>query len=400
MGFTLDINVPAITVFLQGFISFFSPCVLPLLPLYMGYLSGGTGKWKEGKVLRHTICFVLGISATFFVLGLGVSAVGTFLQSNQVLFARIGGSIVVLFGLYQLVAFGTSKFLNTERRLPFHLEKFVMSPWTEFLRGFTFSFAWTPCVGPTLTSVLLMAATVGSRAKGMILIGVYTLGFVVPFLLVGIFTTRVLGFFKKHMSVVQYTVKIGAVLMLIMGFMMITGKMNFISNNLSSKPQDTVENNEDTSSKDDSTINLQPALDFELQDQYGNTHTLADYEGKVIFLNFWATWCGPCKAELPDIQKLYEKYKDSEDVVILGVAAPDYGNEGSIAEITTFLEENELTYPVLMDERQQLFYGYGISAFPTTFMIDADGNVYGYVQGQISYEFMEDIIRQTKEGIE
>ena len=400
MGFTLDINVPAITVFLQGFISFFSLCVLPLLPLYMGYLSGGTGKWKEGKVLRHTICFVLGISATFFVLGLGVSAVGTFLQSNQVLFARIGGSIVVLFGLYQLVAFGTSKFLNTERRLPFHLEKFVMSPWTAFLMGFTFSFAWTPCVGPTLTSVLLMAATVGSRAKGMILIGVYTLGFVVPFLLVGIFTTRVLGFFKKHMSVVQYTVKIGAVLMLIMGFMMITGKMNFISNNLSSKPQDTVENNEDTSSKDDSTINLQPALDFELQDQYGNTHTLADYEGKVIFLNFWATWCGPCKAELPDIQKLYEKYKDSEDVVILGVAAPDYGNEGSIAEITTFLEENELTYPVLMDERQQLFYGYGISAFPTTFMIDADGNVYGYVQGQISYEFMEDIIRQTKEGIE
>ena len=392
MGFHLDIDVPAITVFLQGFISFFSPCVLPLLPLYMGYLSGGTGKWKEGKVLRHTICFVLGISTTFFVFGLGVSALGSFLQENQVLFAKIGGGIVLLFGLYQLGAFGTSRILSTEKRLPFHMEKFVMSPWTAFLMGFTFSFAWTPCVGPTLTSVLLMAATVGSRPKGMVLIGVYSLGFVIPFLLVGIFTTRVLAFFKKHMSVVKYTVKIGGILMVVMGLMMITGKMTFFANQLSSTPQESVEE------PDDSNVKLQPALDFELQDQYGNTHTLSDYEGKVIFMNFWATWCGPCKAELPDIQKLYEKYQDSEEVVILGVAAPDYGNEGSREEIISFLEENELTYPVLMDERQQLFYGYGVNAFPTTFMIDADGNVYGYVQGQIPYEFMEDIIRQTKEG--
>ncbi|MBR4139550.1 MAG: cytochrome C biogenesis protein, partial [Lachnospiraceae bacterium] len=123
MGLTLDLNVPAITVLLQGFISFFSPCVLPLLPLYIGYLSGGTGKWKEGKVLRHTIFFVLGISATFFILGLGVSALGTFFQEKQALFARIGGAIVFLFGIYQLGAFGNSNLLSKERRLPFHMER-------------------------------------------------------------------------------------------------------------------------------------------------------------------------------------------------------------------------------------------------------------------------------------
>ncbi len=401
MGFHLEINVPVITVLLQGFISFFSPCVLPLLPLYIGYLSGGTGKWKEGKVLRHTICFVLGISATFFILGLGVSALGTFFQNNQAWFARIGGIIVFFFGLYQLGVFGNSDVLSKERRLPFHMENMVMSPWTAFLMGFTFSFAWTPCVGPTLTSVLLMAATSGSRAKGMALIGVYTLGFVIPFLLVGIFTTRVLGFFKKHMSVVQYTVKIGGILMVVMGVMMFTGKMNSFTNYLSETPSVESEQEVDDEAPPEAEqeeTELPTALDFELVDQYGNTHTLADYKGKVIFMNFWATWCGPCKAELPDIQILYEKYKDSEEVAVLGIAAPDYGQEGSEEQIKAFLEENNITYPVLMDRSQSLFWGYGINAYPTTFMINEDGNVYGAVRGQITYDIMEDIIRQTKEG--
>jgi len=409
MDFNLDINVPVITVLLQGFISFFSPCVLPLLPLYIGYLSGGTGKWKEGKVLRHTIFFVLGISATFFILGLGVSALGTFFSSNQAVFARIGGVIVFLFGLYQLGVFGNSDVLSQEKRLPFRLDKFAMSPWTAFVMGFTFSFAWTPCVGPTLTSVLLMAATAGTRAKGMALIGVYTLGFVIPFLLVGIFTTKVLGFFKKHMSVVQYTVKIGGILMVIMGVMMFTGTMNSFTNYLSDVPgvesehkaDEPILNEEADDSKEENAADpnaLPPALDFELQDQFGTSHTLDEYKGKVIFLNFWATWCGPCRAEMPEIQDLYEKYKDSEDVVVLGVAAPSMGQETSQQGIEEFLETNGYTYPVLMDENWELFQGYGISAFPTTFMIDVDGNVYGAIRGQITYDIMEDIIRQTKEG--
>lgn len=409
MDFNLDINVPVITVLLQGFISFFSPCVLPLLPLYIGYLSGGTGKWKEGKVLRHTIFFVLGISATFFILGLGVSALGTFFSSNQAVFARIGGVIVFLFGLYQLGVFGNSDVLSQEKRLPFRLDKFAMSPWTAFVMGFTFSFAWTPCVGPTLTSVLLMAATAGTRAKGMALIGVYTLGFVIPFLLVGIFTTKVLGFFKKHMSVVQYTVKIGGILMVIMGVMMFTGTMNSFTNYLSDVPgvesehkaDEPILNEEVDDSKEENAANpnaLPPALDFALQDQFGTTHTLDEYKGKVIFLNFWATWCGPCRAEMPEIQDLYEKYKDSEDVVVLGVAAPSMGQETSQQGIEEFLETNGYTYPVLMDTNWELFQGYGISAFPTTFMIDVDGNVYGAIRGQITYDIMEDIIRQTKEG--
>lgn len=137
-----------------------------------------------------------------------------------------------------------------------------------------------------------------------------------------------------------------------------------------------------------------------LQDQYGKEHSLADYKGKTIFLNFWATWCGPCRNEMPEIQKIYEETQQEEDsdLVILGIAAPGFGQEGSQEEIEAFLEENGYTYPVLMDTTGEVFMQYGISAYPTTFMVDKDGNLFGYVQGQLNEDMMRSIIRQTIEG--
>lgn len=441
MGFSLDVSVPAMTVFFQGLLSFFSPCVLPLLPLYIGYLSGGTGVrqedgriyYKRSKVMLHTLFFVIGVSFAFFLLGLGMSAVGTFFNSNQAMFARIGGILVMLFGLYQLGVLGTSDVLGKERRLPFQLDKLAMSPVTALLMGFTFSFAWTPCVGPAMTSVLLMAASASTRSMGFLLIGVYTLGFVLPFLAVGLFTTSLLDFFKKHRGVMKYTVKIGGILMILMGLMMFTGKMNAVTGYLSSisgQPsaveQQTEQQSEPqtTAPQESGTANegsagggneaeasteapettaapvLPAAIDFELKDQYGNTHTLADYKGKTIFLNFWATWCPPCRAEMPDIQKLYENAATEGDdaLVVLGVAGPNMGQEKDEAGIKAFLDENGYTYPVLMDTSGELFTSYGIYSYPTTFMIDRDGNVFGYVSGMLSEDMMNSIVRQTIEG--
>ena len=138
---------------------------------------------------------------------------------------------------------------------------------------------------------------------------------------------------------------------------------------------------------------------FSLIDQYGETHTLSDYKGKIVFLNFWATWCPPCKAELPYIQELYEEYQAMEDpdVVFLGVTFPSYGNEQDVAGITAFLEENGYTFPVLMDTEASLLQPYYISAFPTTFIIDTDGNVLGYVPGGMTKDIMESVIAQARE---
>lgn len=411
MGFQIDAGIPAITVFIQGILSFFSPCVLPLVPLYVSYLAGGAKQVDEegnihyprGKVLVNTLFFVLGISGAFFLLGFGFTALGIFFQDNRIWFARISGIIMIMMGLYQLGIFGRSKLLASEHRLPLKLDKWVMGPLPALLLGFTFSFAWTPCVGPTLGSVLLMAGSSGNAGKAAVLIGVYTLGFVLPFLAVGLFTGSVLDFFKKHGNVVKYTVKIGAVLLILMGIMTITGFMNGMTDYLegTSGEQDSRVSEESASTDSSETAEREPvaAPDFTLTDQYGNEHTLSDYQGKTVFLNFWATWCPPCRSEMPEIQKLYEEYgSNEEDLIVLGIAAPGYGDEGTVEEITEFLNENEYTFPVVMDETGEMFYRYGISAFPTTFMIDAGGNVYGYVQGAMTGDIMESIVQQTMDG--
>lgn len=459
MNLTIETGISSITVFFQGLISFFSPCVLPLIPLYIGYLSGGAKtvdedgniSYKRSRIMGNTLFFVLGISFAFFLLGFGFTAIGRFFHNYQTWFTRIGGVIVILFGLYQLGLFGNSS-LGKEHRLHFQPDTLAMNPLTALILGFTFSFAWTPCVGPALASVLLLAASASSSLTGFLLIGVYTLGFVLPFLAVGLFTKALLDFFKKYRSAVKYTVKAGGILMILIGVMMFTGWMNGISSYLSGNTSQGTEENtgkapeaengkdseEDAASDaadgsgmnsasdaeggsgtdsasdaadspgadsasgqtEESSADTVPAPDFTLLDQYGNSHTLSDYKGKTVFLNFWATWCPPCRAEMPEIQEIYEEYgENSSDVIILGIASPEVGREGTAEDIAAFLSENNYTYPVVMDTDGIMAYYYGISAYPTTFMIDKDGNVYGYVPGQITKDIMKNIIEQTANGV-
>ena len=404
MGISVQTGVSAVTVFIQGALSFLSPCVLPLLPLYVSYLAGGAGeddgkggvRYPRRRVFINTLFFVLGISFAFFLLGMGLSALGTFFRNYQVWFARISGLIIILFGLYPLGLGKRAMFLEQEHRLPFRLDKVAMNPATALVLGFTFSFAWTPCVGPALSSVLLMASSSGSSAAGFLLIGLYTLGFALPFLAVGLFTGTVLNFFRSHQSIVRWTVKLGGVLLIVMGVLTITGAAGSLSAGLAA--QEPAASQESAASQEEERPSV-PAPDFTLTDQFGESHTLSDYQGKIVFLNFWATWCSPCKSEMPDIQALYEAHGgNAEDLVVLGVAQPGVGREGSSEDIADFLAEGGYTYPVVMDEDGSVFAQYGIRAFPTTFMISSDGTVYGYVEGAISAEIMEDIVRQTVEA--
>ncbi|MFI3324644.1 MAG: cytochrome c biogenesis protein/redoxin [Clostridia bacterium] len=423
MGFDLDLTIPTITVFLQGILSFFSPCVLPIIPLYMGYLSGGTHEvdqdgnlhFNQKRVIVNTLFFIIGVSFAFFLLGFSVTMLGQFFTDNQLLFSRIGGILIILLGLMQLGVFN-QPFKGREFKLPIKINALQMNPITALVMGFTFSFAWTPCVGPALSTVLIMVSSSNSTTIGLALIGVYTFGFTLPFMLVGVFTTKCLSLLKSHMNVVKYTVKIGAVIMILMGIMMYTGTMNSVTSYLSAvtDSSDTTaqentdidteealpeENSEDNSNSQDTVL----APTFELVDQYGEVHTLEDYQGKVIFLNFWATWCSPCTSELPYIQQIYEDYGyNEEDVIVLGVAFPtdenQYTSEGTSGEVADYLLENGYTYPTLMDTSASLMSSYSISAFPTTFMIDTSGNVQGYVTGSLTYDIMVSIIEQTLES--
>lgn len=436
-------NISFILVFLEGVISFFSPCVIPLIPLYMSYLAGnakqvnedGSISYKRSKVFLQTMFFVLGITTVFFVLGISFTALGGFLQKHTTLFTRIAGIIIIILGLVQ-VGFIDIKFLNKERRVKGNFLNREMSPLVAYVMGLVFSFAWTPCVGPALSSVLIFASTAQSPLIGNLLIILYAIGFLVPFLLLGLFTSQVLNFLKKNQKLLKYTVKIGGVILIILGIMTFTGWMNSISKYLNdfSPPGGSNIVTEDDSDNDlvgigdegndtdtgldksDGEVDLNeeenlaeeevdnevfPAPDFTLYDQYGNEHTLSDYEGKVIFLNFWATWCPPCKMEMPYIESLYKEYgENQEDVIILGVANPssdEYprNNDVSEEEIIEFLDDNGYTFPTVFDHTGQAFGPYYITAFPTTYMIDVDNNIFGYVPSMMTKDMMINVIEQT-----
>ena len=433
MNLSIETGIPLITVFIQGLLSFFSPCILPLVPLYISYLAGGMYRTDEEgrvsyprkKVLIHTLLFILGIGFAFVLLGFGFSAVGRFFSGNKVWFTRIGGLVMIGFGLYQLGIFGKSMPMEQTHRLSFSMEGKNFGPLMALLLGFTFSFAWTPCVGPVLASVLLMASSASTGAAGFALIGVYMAGFVLPFLAVGIFAGAALDFFNRKRYVIQYTVKIGGILLILMGVMTMTGWMNGLTGYLSSfgsggtgpgtvgetagagqSEENTEESMSETADNESDADERQAvaAPDFTLTDQFGNSHTLSEYKGKTVFLNFWATWCGPCRMEMPYIQQVYEEYgSNSGDVIILGVANPKTGEQPNNSDVTqeeveAFLSENGYTYPVVMDLDGSIFAAYGIQAFPTTFMIDTEGDVYGYVAGSLSEDMIRSIITQTIEN--
>lgn len=400
-------NINFILVFLGGIFSFFSPCIIPLLPVYMSYLSGNTAvtdengnlSYNQKKVFIHTIFFILGISAAFFILGLSFSKLGGFFNSNRVLFTRISGVLILFLGLFQ-IGLLKNNFMEREHRIGFDSKE--INPLIAFIIGFTFSFAWTPCIGPVLSTVLIMASGAKTAFMGNMLILVYTLGFVIPFLLLGVFTTKILNFLKAKKSFLKYSIKISGAILIIIGIMTLSGfNLNILA--AGQQPQNA---NADYIAKAEEPAKEAkeeklPAYDFELKDQYGNTHKLSDYKGKVVFLNFWATWCPPCREEMPHIEEIYKEYGyNKNDVVILGAASPATAEnpspqDESEEKIKAFLTKNNYTFPVVFDIKGEIFRNYYINAFPTTFMIDREGNIMGYVAGGLSKENMKKIIEMT-----
>lgn len=403
-------NINLALVFLEGVLSFLSPCILPILPVYLSILSNSQAESLQNdkeifiktSLFRNTICFTLGISTTFFILGTSVSLLSKFLVSNKDFISFIGGILIILMGLFYVDLLKLS-FLNREKR--FHMPIKRMNMGTAYLLGFTFSFGWTPCIGPMLASVLLMVSGSDSIVSGNLLIVIYTIGFIVPFLLLALFYNKVLhrlDQIKSHMNLIK---KIGGMILIISGFTMLMSGWDGVRASLYGINKAPIETQDNGSSNDElgeesneaqekvEKDNRIKSIDFTLYDQYGNEHTLSDYKGKTVFLNFWAIWCPPCRREMPHIEEIYKEYgTNQEDVIILGVAAPKLGEEVSKEEIITFLEENAYTFPVVFDEEWTTFFQYGIRSFPSTFIIDPEGYVTQYVPGAMDKETMKYLI--------
>lgn len=377
------LQIDFLMVFMEGLLSFFSPCVIPLLPLYMSYLAGKDKNERTRKrTILFTFSFIIGIFTAIFLMHISIQTIQYFFQSYLYYITRIGGIIIIILGLYQI---GFVKFTTLSKtfRLPFK-NKEKMSFLGAFLLGFTFSFAWTPCIGPALSSILLFAASSSNFVYSSFLVFVYALGFVIPFLLLGLFTNQAFTFIEKNKRLLKYTQKIAAIILIIIGLIMFTGYGNTFSSYLNtSVSKDKVS---EATKKDTNSV-------LKGLDQNGNQIAIEDYKGKVVFVNFWATWCPPCQHELPDVQKLYEKYKDSDEVQILSIVKPN-GQEKSKSGIIDYLDEHSYNFPVLFDE-DSIYYEYAIQSMPTTIMFDKEGKPYGKVSGALQYDMMESIIEQT-----
>lgn len=385
-------NLNLILVFIEGLLSFFSPCVLPIIPVYISILSNSSQDilnnedFKSSSLLKNTIFFTLGICTTFFLLSMTIGVFSQFFIDNKNILMLIGGVLIVFMGIFYMELINIP-LLQRDKRLNMKVKD--MNILTSYLLGFTFSFGWTPCIGPMLASVIIMASGSESLLAGNLLVGIYSIGFILPFIIVAIFYKKLFEKFNNTKKYLPILKKIGGIILIISGLIMIYNGLD--------KRNTTIENeatNKVEQSQEDGKIK---ALDFTLYDQYGNTHTLSEYEGKTVFLNIWATWCPPCKQEMPYIEELYKEYNlNKEDVVILGLASPYLGKEGSKEDIKEFLNSNKYTFPVVFDENADLIYSYGIQAFPTTFVIDKEGYIAQYVPGGMTKEMMKTLIESVK----
>ncbi len=211
-----------LTAFLEGIISFISPCILPLIPLYLSYLAGGLSpKDSSGKLIRNSLMFILGFTIAFVAMGAAASAAGQFLRQHLSLLNRIGGVVIILLGLNYVGVFSIP-LLNKEHR--WHLKDMTgMGPLRSILFGFVFSLGWTPCVGPFLGSALMMAANSAQVWQGMITLVFYSLGLGIPFILVALLVGQLESVFtaiKKHYRVI---VLVAGILLIIMGIALVLG---------------------------------------------------------------------------------------------------------------------------------------------------------------------------------
>jgi cytochrome c-type biogenesis protein len=223
--------------FFAGLLSFFSPCVLPLIPAYFTFISGFSleelttlkGKDVRRKVMLSTLSYVLGFSLIFILMGASASYLGNLLY-RYVDYIRIGGGVMIIVLGVHLTGLFRVRALDFEKRL--HLEKKPLHFFGTFLVGMAFAAGWSPCIGPLLGSILIIASSKETVFQGITLLGLYSLGLAIPFLILSSFVNLLLFFIKKAVKALKYLNPAAGILLVLIGVMLIFNKLNFLSSQM------------------------------------------------------------------------------------------------------------------------------------------------------------------------
>lgn len=374
-----------------GLLSFFSPCILPLLPVYIGLLTTDADvELTMGRRVTNTFAFVLGISTTFFILGLGAGQIGQILNNSYV--AIVCGLLVFTFGLYLA---GVLKIPALAREKRFDSSKINASTVIgAYLLGLAFSFGWTPCVGPILGAILAMAAQAGNALAGAGLTLVYSLGMSIPFVVItlasGFFLSKVRKI-NRYLPIIQ---RIGGILIAIMGLWMIFMQVGTMTpqHSVNKTTQNTAQ--EQTQETESATIQNDDWYNTKFPAADGQSHALADYKGKPVYIKVWATWCGPCTSNIGEFNEFANKTNEEGNVQVISVTFPENFNELDEGNLAAWLKQRNLTFPVLFDPNLVLQQKFGVSAFPTSVFIDADGNVVDVQVGAIEPDQLQKMFEE------
>lgn len=394
----MESNITPFTIgisFLAGIVSFLSPCVLPLVPGYISLISGvSVDQLKEGvnsrkAVILNSLAFNAGISTIFVALGTTAGLVGAAVLSNP--WVRIiGGLVIIAFGL-QLI--GLLKISALYKDTRFFSDEKPRGMLGSLTLGFAFAAGWTPCIGPILGGIIGLAATSGGWRSGLVLSSFYSAGLAVPFLLTGLGINKFLSFygnFRKHLHKVEV---FSGVILILIGLLVMTNRVTVLASswlasvlpNLESKLKLGEPTGNGPASISNSA-NAKAAPDVQFPTLDGGQLRLADLRGRVVVLNFWATWCIPCRAEIPALNAMHHAMA-GQGLSVVGVSYDDPPNE-----IQKFQKDIKQDYTVVLGG-QDVGAQLPASPLPTTYIIDRQGLIREKFIGERSQAAFEAVIK-------
>lgn len=227
---------PVIASFAAGILTFVSPCVLPLIPAYISFITGASIddlKAEKTPLLRtfwNAVFFITGFSLVFILLGASASYLGSYLIEGKNYLRYIGGIIVIIFGIHT-TGFFKIKFFYIEKRV--QLGKMDISYLSSFFTGIAFAAGWTPCIGPILSSILILASAQATIYKGILLLTLYSLGLGIPFLLTALFINMALGIFAKIRHFYRAIEIVSGLILILVGFLIVTDSFKILTKFLS-----------------------------------------------------------------------------------------------------------------------------------------------------------------------
>jgi cytochrome c-type biogenesis protein len=394
-------NITVWVAFLAGLLSFLSPCVLPLVPGYVSLISGvsidhlksGNDSRRNARraVILNSIAFNIGLSMIFLSLGALAGLLGKTVTANP-WFRIIGGIVIIGFGL-QLM--GLLKLGALYKDTRFFSQQKPRGMLGSMTLGMAFAAGWTPCIGPILGGIIGLAATSGGWKTGLFLSCFYAAGLSVPFLLTGLGINKFLGFytkFRKHLHKVEV---VSGVMLIAIGLLVATNKVAVLNAWFSKWIPDAgaiIKVDEPRTNGNESVgASLKPAPDIELKSITGEPLRLSDLRGRVVLLNFWATWCMPCRKEIPDLNNMHHDL-EAQGLTVVGVLWDD-----ADADINAFRNEIKMDYELVVGESSIGDKFGGIQGLPTTFIIDRDGRIRQKIFGENSRAAFEAAVKPLLE---